>query len=60
MPPSPVSEGQAFDEEFRRYFSDCVAIDSSDSDWLQVQLSLSRGGIGLCRLTLHCSAAYLA
>ena len=60
-PPSLVSEGLAlFDEEVRRYFSDCVAIDASDSDWLQVQLSLSRGGLGLRRLALHCSAAYLA
>ncbi|KAL5518040.1 hypothetical protein EMCRGX_G003708 [Ephydatia muelleri] len=60
-PPSLVSEGLAlFDEEVRRYFSDCVAIDASDSDWLQAQLSLSRGGLGLRRLALHCSAAYLA
>ena len=29
-------------------------------EWLQVQLSLSRGGLGLRRLALHCSAAYLA
>ena len=60
-PPSLVSEGLAlFDEEVRNYFSDCVAIDASDSDWLQVQLSLSRGGLGLRNLALHCSAAYLA
>ena len=59
-PPSLVSEGLAlFDEEAHRYFTDCVAIDASDSDWLQVQLSLSRGGLGLCKLALHCSAAYL-
>ncbi|KAL5470688.1 hypothetical protein EMCRGX_G028693 [Ephydatia muelleri] len=59
-PPSLVSEGLAlFDEEVRHYFSDCVAIDALDSDWLQVQLSLSRGGLGLRRLALHCSAAYL-
>ncbi|KAL5515289.1 hypothetical protein EMCRGX_G000440 [Ephydatia muelleri] len=60
-PPSLVSEGLAlFDEEVRRYFTDCVAIDASDSDWLQVQLSLNRGGLGLRKLALHCSAAYLA
>ena len=59
--PSVVSEGlELFHEEVRRYFSDCVAIDASDSGWLQVQLSLSRGGLGLCRLALHGSAAYLA
>ncbi|KAL5481802.1 hypothetical protein EMCRGX_G022046 [Ephydatia muelleri] len=51
-PPSLVSEGLAsFDEEIRRYFSDCVAIDASESDWLQVQLSLSRGGLGLHRVS---------
>ena len=56
-----MSEGLAlFDAEVRRHFCDCVAIDPSDSEWLQVQLSLSRGGLGLCRLALHCSAAYLA
>ena len=60
-PPSLVSEGLAlFDEEVRRNFSDCVAVDASDSDWRQVQLSLSRGGLGLRRLELLCSAAYLA
>ena len=37
-----------------------VAIDPSDSEWLQVQLSLRRDGLGLRRLALHCSAAYLA
>ena len=59
--PSLVSEGLAlFDEEVRRYFTDCVATDASDSDWLKVQLSLSRGGLGLHMLALHCSAAYLA
>ena len=56
-----MSEGLAlFDEEVRRHFSDCVAIDASDSDWRQVQLSLSRGGLGLRKLELHCSATYLA
>ena len=61
MPPSLVSEGLAlFDEEVRHYFSDYVANDASDSDWLQVLLSLSRGGLGLHRLALNCSAAYLA
>ena len=59
-PPALVSEGLAlFDEEVRRYFTDCVAIDASDSDWLQVQLCLSRPRLGLSKLALHCSAAYL-
>ena len=60
-PPALVSEGLAlFDAEVCRHFCDTVAIDPSDSEWLQVQLSLSRGGLGLRRLALHCSAAYLA
>ena len=60
-PPALVSEGLAlFDVEVRRDFCDTVAIDPSDSEWLQVQLSLSRGSLGLRRLALHCSAAYLA
>ena len=59
--PALVSEGLAlFDVEVRHHFCDTVAIDPSDSEWLQVQLSLSRGGLGLQRLALHCSAAYLA
>ena len=60
-PPSLVSEGLAlFDGEVRCHFSDCVGIDASDAVWQQVQLSLGRGGLGLRRLELHCSAAYLA
>ena len=59
-PPALVSEGLASLFEVRCHFCDTVAIDPSDSEWLQVQLSLSRGGLGLRRLALHCSAAYLA
>ena len=60
-PPSLVSEGLAlFDNEVHRYLSDCIGIDASDTDWLQAQLSLSRGGLGLRKLAVHCSAAYLA
>ena len=60
-PPSLVSEGLAlFDGEVRCHFSDCVGIDALDAVWQQVQLSLSRGGLGLRRLELHCSVAYLA
>ena len=59
-PPAFVSEGLAlFDVEVRHHCCDTVAIDPSDSKWLQVQLSLSRGGLGLHWLALHCSAAYL-
>ena len=60
-PPPLISDGLAlFDADVRRHFSDCVAIDASDSVWQQAQLSLSRGGLGLRKLALHCSAAFLA
>ena len=60
-PPPLISDGLAlFDADVRRHFSDCVAIDASDSMWQQAQLSLSRGGLGLRKLALHCSAAFLA
>ena len=50
--PSLVSEGLGlFNEEVR---DGCFRL------WLQVQLSLSKGGLGLCKLALHCSAVYLA
>ena len=56
-----MSEGLAlFGAEVRHHLCDTVAIDPSDSEWLQVQLSLSRSGLGLRRLALQCSAAYLA
>ena len=56
-----MSEGLAlFDAEIIHHFCDCVATDASGSEWLQVQLSLSRGGLGLRRLALHCSVSYLA
>ena len=49
-----------FDAAVRCCFSDCTGIDTADTDWLQVQLSLSRGGFGLCSLALHSPATYLA
>ena len=39
--------------------SECTAVDTSDEAWLQAQLSLSRGGIGLRSLS-HAAAAYIA
>ena len=44
----------------RRCFSKCIGIDTADIEWLQVQLSLGRGGLGLRSLALHSPAAYLA
>ena len=39
-----------------------IHLDTADTEWLQVQLSLGRGGggLGLRRLALHSPAAYLA
>ena len=59
--PPAQSEGLAlFDAEVHCHICDCVAIDPSDSELLQVQQSLSRGGLGLHRFALHCSAAYFS
>ena len=60
-PPSLISDGLAlFGADVRRCFSECTGIDTADTEWLQVQLSLGRGGLGLCSLALHSPAAYLA
>ena len=60
-PPSYIAEGLAlFDKEVRQCFSECTALDTSDIDWMQAQLSLSRGGLGLRSLSCHSAAAYLA
>ena len=37
---------QLFDEELRRCFWTCIAVDISDDHWQQAQLSLSFGGLG--------------
>ncbi|KAL5500424.1 hypothetical protein EMCRGX_G011983 [Ephydatia muelleri] len=58
-PPSVALEGlHLFDEEVRQTFSDSMCIDPSDLVWQQAQLSLSRGGLGLCSAPLHLSAAF--
>ena len=55
------AEGLAlFDKDVRQCFSECTALDTSDIDWMQAQLSLSRGGLGLRSLSCHSVAAYLA
>ena len=60
-PPSYIADGLAlFDKDVRQCFSECTAFDTSDIDWMQAQLSLSRGGLGLCSLACHSVAAYLA
>ena len=60
-PPSLISDGLAlFDADIRHCFSEFTGIDTADTEWLQVQLSLGRGGLGLRSLVLHSPAAYLA
>ena len=60
-PPSYVADGLAlFDKDVRQCFSECTALDTSDIDWMQAQLSLSMGGLGLRSLSCHSVAAYLA
>ena len=44
----------------RQCFADCTAVDTPDFTWQQAQLSLSRGGLGLHRVSYHSPAAYLA
>ena len=56
-PPSlALDELHAFDQQVRH----SQAIDTTDSSWKQAQLSLSRGGLGLCSLAHHSTAAFIA
>ena len=60
-PPSlALDELHTFDEQVRCTFTECRAIDTTDSSWIQAQLSLSRGGLGLCSLAHHSNAAFIA
>ena len=49
-----------YDDDVRRCFSECTAIDPPNVAWQQAQLSLSRGGLGLRSLSEHSSAAYIS
>ncbi|KAL5500795.1 hypothetical protein EMCRGX_G012400 [Ephydatia muelleri] len=60
-PPSlALDELHTFDEQVRCTFTECQAIDTTDSSWMQAQLSLSRGGLGLRSLAHHSNAAFIA
>ena len=60
-PPSLVSDPlQLFDNDVRQCFKDCFVLDTSDSTWQQVQLSLRYGGLGLRSLSHYSSAAFIA
>ena len=59
-PPSLIIEGlEYFDNDVRHCFALSTAVDTTNSAWKQAQLSLSRGGLGLCRLSEHSSACYI-
>ena len=60
-PPSLVAEGfKYFENDVRHCFALCTGVDTSDDAWEQAQLSLSRGGLGLRRLSKHSPACYIA
>ena len=59
-PPSLVMASlELFDEDVRKCFSSCTAVDTTDVAWQQAQLSLSRGGLGLTSLSRHSPAAFI-
>ena len=61
IPPSLAGDALSlFDDEVRQRFAECTAVDTPDPAWYQAQLSLSRGGLGLCHVSYHSPAAYLA
>ena len=51
---------QLYDQDVRRCFSSCTAVDTSDVAWKQSMLGLSKGGLGLHSLHHHAPAAYIA
>ena len=61
-PPSLIAEGLEyyFDNDVRHCFALSTAVDTTNNAWKQAQLSLSRGGLGLRRLSEHSSARYIA
>ena len=57
-PPALAAKELAlFDNNIRQSFTECLALDPSDANWDQAQLSLSHGGLGLRSLALHSPAA---
>ena len=62
-PSALIGEALQFfdDDDVRRCFSECTAIDTPNVAWQQAQLSLSRGGLGLRSISKHSSApAYIS
>ena len=60
-PPSQATSAlEAFDHNIRATFSKCMAVDTSNQAWQQAELSFGRGGLGMCSLSRHSPAAYIA
>ena len=60
-PPSLITESpKYFDNDVCHCFVLTTAVDRANSAWQQAQLSLSRRGLWLCRLSDHSSACYIA
>ena len=60
-PPSLIAEGlEYFDNDVRHCFALSTAVGTTNNAWKQAQLSLSRGGLGLRRLSENSSACYIA
>ena len=55
-----MSALKAFDQDIRSCFSRSTSVDTSDQAWQQAELGLSRGGLGMCSLSRHSPAAYIA
>ena len=49
-----------FDDDIHHCFMDCIGFATSDEAWCQAQLGLNSGGLGLRKLSLHSSSAYIA
>ena len=60
-PPSQaMSALEAFDYDMRTAFTKCTALNTSNQAWQEAELSLGRGGLGMCSLSQHSPAAYIA
>ena len=60
IPLSLKADGlEYFDNDVYHCFALSTAVDTTKSAWKQAQLSLSRGGLGLFRLSEHSSACYI-
>ena len=51
---------QMFDQDIQKCFTSCTGVHPSNVAWNQAQLSLSRGGLGLCSLSHHALAAFIS